>query len=277
MKRGIRRLQYYGRGFLNRISRAPANPNPIIILGNQKSGTSAISALLARATGLSLAIDLVGINEPVQTLLHTKELSFSEFVSNNGWDFSRDVVKEPALTFLYDELVRFFPGPKVVFVIRDPRENIRSILDRLCLPGDLDQLDGSWLRGMKTGWRHVLDGRWLGLDGENYIDMLAQRWNLATDVYLNHTDRIILIRYEDFVADKEGEIAQLAMRLDLDPVRDITDKVDIQYQPRGCNRGVPWLDFFGADNLTRIETICTDRMRQFGYLPIGPEDRRSGS
>jgi hypothetical protein len=78
---------------------------------------------------------------------------------------------------------------------------------------------------------------------------------------------MILVRYEDFMKDKVGEIVGLARRLGLEPAYDIADRVDTQFQPRGRLRGIPWLDFFGADNLAQIETICADRMQQFGYLP----------
>jgi hypothetical protein len=42
--------------------------------------------------------------------------------------------------------------------------------------------------------------------------------------------------------------------------------VDVQYQPRG-DRGVSWLEFFGRENLRRIEGICGGRMAQLGYRP----------
>ena len=37
---------------------AGVNPTPVIILGNQKSGTTAIAALLAETTGKTVALDL---------------------------------------------------------------------------------------------------------------------------------------------------------------------------------------------------------------------------
>jgi hypothetical protein len=75
---------------------------------------------------------------------------------------------------------------------------------------------------------------------------------------------MVLIRYEDFLEDKTGEIARLAERLGLARINDISDKVDTQYQPRG-NRGIDWHTFFGEGNLKRIERICSDRMHLLGY------------
>jgi len=241
------------------------NQTPIIVLGNQKSGTTVIAALLAQYGGLSVTLDIRGIYEPAQTKLHKGDLTFAEFVRRNKHEFSRDIIKEPCLTFLYPSIVDEFPEAKFVMVIRDPRDNIRSILNRLQIPGDLGNLDSHYLDAIRPEWRLTLDGRWLGLTGSNYIEMLAARWNLAADIYRqNSDDGILLIRYEDFVADKIGVIASLAHKLRLSQKNDIAEKVDIQYQPRG-NRNISWEDFFGAENLYRIERICANNMRIFNY------------
>lgn len=246
--------------------RAQVNEEAIFLLGNQKSGTSAIAALLAELTGLSVTIDIRGIKEPVQSQLHKREMSFKTFVENNRYDFSKQIVKEPSLTFLYDDLKAAFPNGTFVFIVRDPRDNIRSILNRINLPGDLpdiDEADERWLQA-PIDWQRVIDGRWLGLGGRNYVEQMAERWNLAVDIYERNKEEMVLIRYEDFLQDKAGEIERLAKKLGHEKVNDIDDKVDIQYQPAG-NRKVKKQDFFGAENLTRIERICADRMERFGY------------
>ncbi|MCP8617493.1 sulfotransferase family protein [Salirhabdus salicampi] len=244
------------------------NPSPTFVLGNQKSGTSAIGALLAQLTDRSVAIDLPGICEPVQPKLHRGDLSFQKFVQKNAYDFSKDIIKEPSLTFLYDELRTHFPNAKVVFIIRDPRDNIRSILNRVGIPGHLHNItDRKWRRQLKKApkdWERVIDSRWMGVKGENYIEWMAHRWNVAADIYTQNKDDMMFIRYEDFVKDKERAIRQLANELDLPHVHDISDKVDIQYQPAG-NRNVKKHEFFGEHNLTRIHRICGDRMASFGY------------
>lgn len=242
------------------------NEHPIFMLGNQKSGTSAIAALLADLTGVSVTIDIPGICEPVQPRLHNNKLSFAKFVAANKYDFSKDIIKEPSLTFLYNELMPHFPEGKVVFIIRHPVDNIRSILNRLNLPGDLDQLGKKELKKLRSApydWTRVVDGRWLGIECHNYIEQLAERWNLAADIYLKHSENMVLMRYEDFRADKIGELSLLAEKLGLEPTHDIEDKVNIQYQPAGKN--VDKIDFFGEDNLARIENICAERMKSFSY------------
>ncbi len=75
---------------------------------------------------------------------------------------------------------------------------------------------------------------------------------------------MILIRYEDFIKDKEKEIYHLADRLDLDLRHDISHKVNIQYQSKGRSDVTP-VAFFGEKNLRRIETVCHVQMERFGY------------
>ncbi len=241
------------------------NRNPIIVLGNQKSGTSAIAALLSEMTGLSVSIDLrKEVDSPTYHQVKKGDLSFAEFVRANKLDFSREIVKEPNLTLFYQELLEYFPRSQFIFVIRDPRDNIRSILNRLNIPGSLSSLSTEYQGEMTPAWELIVDNRWLGLKGENYIEMLAERWNLMADVFLNHKQQIILSRYEVFMKDKVAEIERLAQALNLPQVNDISGRVDIQFQPRG-NNNVKWRDFFGHDNLTKIEQICAEKMRQLDY------------
>jgi len=244
---------------------AKVRPDPIILLGNQKSGTTAIAALLAEMTGLSATLDLKKeMKDPVIDRVKTGGLSMGEFVRRNKLDFSREIIKEPSLSPYYPELAAEFPRARFVMVIRDPRDNLRSILNRLKISGSLDDIPEGERARISRAWELILDGRWLGLDGANYIDMLAQRWNAIADVYLDNADRMILLKYEDFSKDKVGELGRLARALGLEKKHDVSHRVDVQFQPAG-DRGVRWDEFFGAENLSRIETICADRMARFGY------------
>lgn len=244
------------------------NRSPIVILGNQKSGTSVIAALLGEMTGLSVTIDLrKEIEKPTYNQVKSGELSFDQFVKINKLDFSRDIIKEPNLTVFYQELQQYYQQARYVFVIRDPRDNIRSILNRLKIPGNLPELKEEYQEEIKQypAWNLVLNGQWLNLGGDNYIERLAERWNLTTDVFLQNQDQMILIGYEEFVKDKVAAITNLAQQLELKPINDIREKVNIQFQPRG-DRNVKWIEFFGEDNLERIERICEDRMKYFHYV-----------
>jgi len=242
------------------------NPSPVIVLGNQKAGTSAIAHLTADYAGLSKTIDIPESWWPTLESLLTGNLDLQIFARRNRHRFSADLIKEPNLTFFYESLREVHPEAKFIFVVRDPRSNIRSLLDRLSLPGSRQQID-DMLEGVPQTWRHLFDQDLWGIRGENYVDVLAARWRKAASVYLKHESSMRLVRYEDFLNDKVGTIQALAADLGLDPTCDISDRVDVQYQPRG-NRDVSWKEFFGEENLHRIEHECEEEMRAFGYQPL---------
>ncbi len=192
---------------------ASVNETPILVLGNQKSGTTAIAALLAERAGLSVTWDLTMHDHTLIVEVYKGRAAFEEFVQKNRYGFSKQVIKDCTLTFLYDSLKERFPRAQFVMVMRDPRDNIRSILDRLELPGDQTKLDPARYEEMAEGWKLVVDGTWMGINSENYIDSLAARWNRAARIYLEHQEAVKLIRYEDFMQGKVEAIDSLVSRL----------------------------------------------------------------
>lgn len=254
------------------IRTAKINPNPIFVLGNPKSGTSVISMLLGKSIGETVQNDLFHFIEgrkKFREKLYQRELSFRDFIRANPYYFSASIVKDPNLTFFYEDIVKNWPESKLIFIVRDPRDNIRSLLSFLKIPGDRQEIDcSSYLSKLKlhkgNGWKETLEGNQPKVLGSNYIEKLANIWNLAADTYLNNRDNIVLIRFEDFEKDKVGAIVNLARKVGREPKYDINDYKDIQYQPRG-KREVSWIDFFGSENLQKIETICGDRMSLLDY------------
>jgi hypothetical protein len=115
-------------------------------------------------------------------------------------------------------------------------------------------------------WERVVDCRWLGAQGDHYIEWLAHRWCIAGDIFLNAANSMTLVKYEDFLRDKRAYVEGLAARLGLEIRHDISKEVDIQFQPKG-NPDVDKRAFFG-DNLEVIHRICRSRMERFGYSGI---------
>lgn len=245
---------------------ARANEHAIIVLGNSKSGTTVIAALLAEYGALSVTLDFWPRLRRPSTLaaVHDGRLPFDRFIRRFRADFSRDVVKDPHLTFLYPRLAERFPEARFVMVVRDPRDNIRSILNRLGLPGDRDELSPEDYRRMRPLWEAILKSPWLEVGG-GYIQRLAARWSLGAEVYSRHQANMQLIRYEDFLKDKRGAIQALADRLGVPQAGSIDDKLETRYQPPG-DQDVDWLDFFGRDNLHIIESVCAKEARALGYM-----------
>lgn len=254
--------------FLDRLlGNQKINKSPIIILGNQKSGTSVIAHLLAQYSGLSKTVDIPEIwGQTLENLL-TGKTDLVTFARKYPKPFSQDIIKEPNLTFFYQDLKKIHPEASFIFIIRDPRSNIKSILDRLSLPGNLEEFSVA-RTSITRAWALIFDPTLWDLEYYNhYIDILAARWNLVTKVFLSNenTDNILLVRYEDFVKNKLETIEEIAKNIGLSQVHDIADKVDIQYQPSG-NKNISWLDFFGKKNLASIENICGEQMQKIGYL-----------
>jgi hypothetical protein len=239
---------------------------PIIILGNQKSGTSAIAVLLAELGGLSKIIDIPETWWPNLEKLLSHEIKFSEFYFDYRFRFNYQIIKEPNLTFFYPEIKNLFPKAIFIFVIRDPRDNIRSFLNRMNIDGDLISLEKSNIK-MPEKWKIAFDNKQWNSKYEHYIEILADRWRFITEIYLQNPNEFIQVKYEDFKESKIESIRNLAQRLGIAEKNDISSKVDIQYQPKG-NNNTSWIDFFGEENLHRIEIICKDHMLQFGYKPI---------
>lgn len=250
----------------NTLHKQNINDNPIFILGNHKAGTTAISMLISQGANLSITGGLKKERiEPIYRDIYNNKVPFETILKRNKIDFAKQIIKENQLTFFYNEIVSHFFNPKFIFVIRDPRDNIRSILNRIKIPGDLQEATfHDFINNINRSQKLVLDNRWIGIDREHYIEALAERWNLASDVFLQNKDDIILARYEDFLKDKVGYINWIIKQLGFTLQNNIKDFVDIQYQPKG-NNNISWQGFFGSNNLSRIEKICNSRMPFFSY------------
>jgi len=253
------RLVRYAMGRFTTVTRAP-----VFVLGNQKSGTTVIAAALAHCANLSVTLDIRDLTANHLSRLYEEPTSLSTFVDRYRHSFSRSIIKEPGLTFAFESLRSAFPRATFLLVVRDPRDNIRSILDRLDLPGDASSLPSETLEQVNPVWQHIVENDALGICANHYIDSLSHRWNRATDVYLQHSNQIYLARYEAFCQDKASYVKLLAEQLSLPVLQSPDSIVHSQFQSQG-NRNVPWVDFFGSENLSRIEKICALNMAELDY------------
>ncbi|PNW35287.1 UNVERIFIED_CONTAM: hypothetical protein BEN50_17775 [Euhalothece sp. KZN 001] len=243
------------------------NPHPILVFGNQKSGTSAVTALLGEATGLSYTIDIFCLYEDLEERLLKRETSLNELLDRARFYFSREIIKEPGLTFFYDDLRAHFPKSHQVFVLRNPYDNIRSILNRVNLPGNLEDLNDihwQYIREKLPYWYVVFDGTFAGHKGNNYIETLALRCRQVFEIYLSCQTNVIPIWYESFKKNKVKIIHQLASELNLPIKHNIENIKDNQFQPKG-NSSIDTETFFGSKNMERIRKICGEVALDVGY------------
>jgi len=243
--------------------RVAIHPDPGFILGMQKSGTSAVAGLLSLRTGTPVASDLAREWRRCTLVRASRsERDFARYVRRNAVDFARRIVKEPGLTFVSDRLDARWPNARSVVVVRDPVATIRSIVERLGIPGDAEARAVDLLGEVPQAWRAVLDNRWLGIRSEHYIDQLAERWCIAARMAIEDPDRRMTIRYEDFVADKVAVLDVIADHFELPVVAEIDAFLEVPFQPPGRRRE-PELVF--GSNLDRIGRITAPLARRLGY------------
>lgn len=250
---------------------ARVHPQPLLILGHQKSGTTVIAALLGKVAKQTVTIDpfhQIDCNAKLRQKLYRDDIPLKSIIQQHPYYFSTPIIKDPNFTFLYTSLKSSFPQSQYLFVMRDPRDMIRSILNRLQIPGNLPQLTPAYQNKLANmtgrGWDLMLQGQLPQVPGETYIQRLAQRWLICAETYQKYQQDLQLIRYEDFNQNKVETIQNLAQNLGLPVTGDIRQDVNKQYQPKG-DRAITWLDFFGQDNLAQIEAICESKMLDFHY------------
>ncbi|MEM6337543.1 MAG: hypothetical protein AAF752_13315 [Bacteroidota bacterium] len=232
------------------------HPAPVFMLGMQKSGTTAIAALAAQRSGLEATLDLLPeIKQPMLPKVYRGEISLQRFIRTNSIGFSRPLVKEASLSPLRDRLGERFPDARFVWILRRPEDTIRSILNRLSLPGHQAELTPEQWSAVPAVWKTVLDSSWLGLPGGDYVERLAHRWQFTAERYASHAGTDVLVTYEAFLSDKPACIDHLLNTLALPARHDISARLDHRFQPGG-DRHVDLDAFFGPDRLRRIHAIC---------------------
>jgi hypothetical protein len=240
----------------------------VIVAGMPKSGTTAIAALLAASVGEKVCsdpfyrLDKQGVR--YREKLFSGDYSLASLWRANRHVFKGEVVKDPNFPFFIADFNEFFPAAKQVFIVRSPFDNIRSILNRLELPANPAEGEKRMADFTRGGWFHVLNGVSPALPGNNYLERMAWRWRVSAEHYLRERESVRLIRYEDFRSDKVGEIKKLATDLGLKPNRDISELVDVQYQPKGRSSG-SYEEFFDREHLDMIGNIVEPLLEPFGY------------
>ncbi len=227
-----------------------------IILGFQKSGTTAIAFLFSEATKMSLAAELktAMLYPDLYQDVFEGKIDFDTFVNKNKIDFSFDILKEGFLNYFAKELVQKFPNTKFAFIVRDPFQAIRSISNRLHVqPGmSLEEIKPN----ISPTWYLLLSG--IPLKPENrsddYVTNLARLWVLSNDKYEEVKDDCMFISYEDFNKNKAGVIKQMCTEMGFEYKQDISALVDVNYNIKGKAK-INLADFFG-DYKSVIQREC---------------------
>ena len=247
-----------------RASTSRFHPSPVIVLGNQKAGTSAVAGLLSMATECEVVIDFHReIRLPMFHKVIQGEASFERFAKRNRWEFSKPIVKEPNITHMYDHLRSAFPHAKFIFVVRDPFSNIRSIIQRLSLPPRGNEL--KHCSNVPRVWRAILQ---ISQDeGGGYIGRFAANWRRCADIFLCNQADMIAVRYEDFRENKRSTIESLARSVGLKVKCNIEQYVNRPFQTAGTEVR-DYFEYFGEDNCRTVCRICWPAASEFLYVPV---------
>lgn len=249
------------------------NSNPIIMTGNQKSGTSAIAALLAKSVDEEATIDIFYRLGRYQYKLIDGLVSFEHFLKVSSKYWRSKIIKEPDFILFMKEIRSEFPSSPIVFIVRDPASNIRSLLNRF-------GMSAQQAKEFKIGqdqlnvpnnplWNLMVDTSRTPYNGDSLIELLSNRWVYCVDSIASITAPVVTVRYEDFLTNKVLFIEDLASQLGIRTVVDIAPYVDKQYQPRG--QKISSREFFDTEQLSLIESICGEKMKSLGYPVAGSE------
>jgi Sulfotransferase family/Aspartyl/Asparaginyl beta-hydroxylase len=113
---------------------------------------------------------------------------------------------------------RVFPDAQFVFLWRDPRENLSSILEAWRSGlwqtyRELEGFEGPWSLLLPPGWRH--------LSGRPLEDIAAFQWEstnriVLDDLSLLPANRWTVLEYSDLIGDPQASIERLCQFLDLE-------------------------------------------------------------
>jgi LPS sulfotransferase NodH len=118
-------------------------------------------------------------------------------------------------------LDRLFPDASFVFLWRDPRENLASII-RAWRSGRWKTYNG--LEGFAGPWSLLLPPGWRGLSGKPLEEIAAYQWDSANRIALDDLatlapERWTMLNYADLIADPKAQVARLAafLGIGIDP------------------------------------------------------------
>jgi Sulfotransferase family len=225
------------------LMRRPRLPDPVFVVGCCRAGTSLVHETLALAHGLAS----LGYSTP--------EFWDSLFgPHSNGWEseaasardarpehrdrafayFSarlgpgRYVDKTCINTLRIPYLLTLFPKAQFVFIYRDGRDNVSSLIDgwRKGGPFSLRSFLGASPEpvaidhGRFTDWCFFLPPGWRDFNRSPLEDVCAYQWVVANELALNAqlsvpSEQWISIRYEDVIANAEREFHRICERLAL--------------------------------------------------------------
>jgi Sulfotransferase family len=191
-----------------------------------------------------------------------RALIMERFASQLG-DRRYAVIKEPHGSQAAELLMSLFPRSRLIFLLRDGRDVVDSMLDAA--------QPGSWLIGSLSGFR--------GMERSRALRMQAYLWRWRTEAvqsaFESHPEELrALVRFEDLREDPGPVIERLAGWLDLDPgpIRDLAERSSadqIENKSRGTfvRSATPglWREHLSAEEQAEVKGILGETLVRLGY------------
>ena len=173
------------------------------------------------------------------------------------------VVKEPHGSQSAELLMSLFPESRLIFLLRDGRDVVDSMLDAV-------RPDG-WLVGSVSGFQ--------AMDRARALRAQAYLWRWRTEAVKGAFDRHPedlrrLVRYEDLRQDPTQVVAEMADWLGLDarPMQELAERTEagrIRNKTRGTfiRSATPgqWRDHLSAAEQSELTRIIGETLQDFGY------------
>ncbi len=225
-----------------------------LIVGCERSGTSAVSSLLHLATGKSI------LDDPEEYWTKYPDIyANNEKFSVNQWLKLKvnNIVKIPGFATILTNLSRMHLGNfKTYYIVRDPRDNVAALLERV----------------NQGNAELFLNTEWLNIKMDNAVEKLAMRWRRYLELamaYQKNDGDIVFVRYEDFFDNKINTIKKISKQLNFSfDEKKIFDKIENQFRKSWDNRirgPGRWKTDLSASEVNKIDKICGKLMRIWDY------------
>jgi len=164
--------------------------------------------------------------------------------------------KTPVHALRLSYILGHFPEGRVVFVVRDPRDSLRSAKNH--------------------------PGVWKDLPSEDPLGAYMETWKRCVWTYLDHqsSTRLTLVQYEEFCESPEKELRRvmdfLGMEVEkqqLDPSNYGRTRVSERQGLTRLNESISaktvgkWREALDDAEVQRIEDLVQDEMMELGYQP----------
>jgi hypothetical protein len=173
------------------------------------------------------------------------------------------VIKEPHGSQAAELLMSLFPRSRLIFLLRDGRDVIDSMLDAV--------QPGGWLIDSLSGFH--------GMERSRALRMQAYLWRWRTEAvqsaFEKHPEELrTLVRFEDLRRDPEAVIQTIADWLDLDPQpmrelarRSTADRIENKSRGTFVRSATPglWREHLSAAEQAEVNGILGETLLRLGY------------